>query len=184
MAKKWGISRARGVQTPIIAVTAHALPDDRDRCLGCGMNEFLSKPITLGNSDPISFLRAAKRTTMFAFDIALVGDLNRKYRTYCRDCGHLKLLKLDQQRDLVCGFAASQSYGLMAIIFSSQNFLQPPHSHLLDCDITIFVGNKRHNSPVLEKNLRIIWQTIFACGQGLPCFPAADGVTGFPKTPA
>lgn len=41
--------RARGVQTPIIAVTAHSLPDDRDRCLSCGMNEFLSKPITREN---------------------------------------------------------------------------------------------------------------------------------------
>jgi CheY-like chemotaxis protein len=34
-------------QIPIIAVTAHAMPTDRDRCLGEGMNEFLSKPIDM-----------------------------------------------------------------------------------------------------------------------------------------
>ncbi len=32
---------------PIIAVTAHALPSDRQRCLECGMNDYMSKPINM-----------------------------------------------------------------------------------------------------------------------------------------
>ena len=37
--------RVRGGHTPIVAVTAHARKEDEERCLGAGMDAFISKPI-------------------------------------------------------------------------------------------------------------------------------------------
>ena len=39
-----------GLRTPILALTAHALKGDKERCLASGMDGYINKPIEAGDS--------------------------------------------------------------------------------------------------------------------------------------
>ena len=39
------IIRSKGMQLPIVALTAHAMQEERDHCVAAGFTDFLTKPI-------------------------------------------------------------------------------------------------------------------------------------------
>jgi len=61
-------SRERGTRIPIIALTASALPGDRERCVAAGMDDYLTKPVRLESLEESLLRWTQKPARAFAED--------------------------------------------------------------------------------------------------------------------
>ncbi|HEV7767072.1 MAG TPA: response regulator [Thermoanaerobaculia bacterium] len=52
--------QGNGARVPVIAITAHALPGEREKCLAAGMNDYLAKPVSLEQLGAVIRLWASK----------------------------------------------------------------------------------------------------------------------------
>lgn len=68
--------RRRGLKLPIVALTAHAMEDERQRCLDAGMSAFISKPASLNEIFKVlaDFLLKARQEKSALHVISLGSD--------------------------------------------------------------------------------------------------------------
>jgi PAS domain S-box-containing protein len=68
--------RGAAASTPVIAITAHALPGEREKCLIAGMNDYLAKPVSLEQLGAVIRLWASKASapTQSAPDVMEADD--------------------------------------------------------------------------------------------------------------
>ena len=58
------IEAVRNARTPIIALTAHVLAGDREKCLAAGMDDYICKPLNLQELVEIVAKYGSRRASM------------------------------------------------------------------------------------------------------------------------
>ncbi len=61
--------RAKGYTLPVIAFTASAMKGEKEKCIECGMNDFLSKPIVKTELTRIINNLFAKKSSRSSMDV-------------------------------------------------------------------------------------------------------------------
>ena len=117
--RSWAMS-GRWEVTPIIAMTAHVMQGDRERCLEAGMDDYVSKPV-----QPNELFAAIERVSQRMESTGLEGNLAAIAAGVDMDANDMPVVDLSQTRSLLDGDeAALQSLIEIFLTDYSKNCLQ------------------------------------------------------------
>jgi CheY-like chemotaxis protein len=103
-----------GKYTPIIAVTALAMAGDRERCIACGMDDYLPKPID-------TELMKEKLNHWMRSDVVFVHKQKQSARRHLRSASQLVLMDNSPVdiKDLIDSYGVDELKDLLEIFISS-----------------------------------------------------------------
>ncbi len=126
--------RKRGIKIPIIAMTANVMQEDRDESLRCGMNDFVSKPITYKTISEIIQKWLFPHTDISTEEDNTPMEINMQYRIIDEEEAINRVYDIDLLRELLVDFSHMKELeeAIFAEAFATNDLVEIEHlSHAI-----------------------------------------------------